>query len=158
MAEGVDAFLEHGYHGTGIKEVLDRVRVPKGSFYHYFESKEAFGAAVIAHYAACLGRKLADALASVPDPVVGLRRFFEGLIAEFEASNYTGGCLVANLGGELEGSELCRAALADAFLGWRDGVADALGNAQARGLVRKDVDARELADGLIEAWEGAVIR
>ena len=41
LVEGYNAFLHNGYHGTGLKEVLDRLRIPKGSFYNYFESKEA---------------------------------------------------------------------------------------------------------------------
>ena len=47
----MSAFLENGYHGTGIKEVLDRVNVPKGSFYSYFASKEELGEAAIQYYA-----------------------------------------------------------------------------------------------------------
>lgn len=158
LEEGVAAFLEHGYHGTGIKEVLDRVRVPKGSFYNYFESKEAFGAAAIRHYAGCMARKLAEALAGSPDALTGLRALFARLMAEFEAAGYVGGCLVANLGGELEGSDVCREALAEAFWDWRGGIQRALRRAQEQGTVRKDIDAGELADILVDAWEGAVIR
>jgi len=158
LEEGVAAFLERGYHGTGIKQVLDRVNVPKGSFYNYFDSKEEFGAAAIRHYAACLAEKMTEALASAPDPLDGLRIFFQRLMAEYEKSAFVGGCLVANLGGELEGSEICRQALATAFRDWRDGVRAALVEAQERGLVRDDIDAVELADMLIESWEGAVIR
>ena len=159
LDEGVAAFLTGGYHGTGLKEVLDRINVPKGSFYNYFESKEAFGAAAIGHYAKCLGNKLAGALAREPeDPVAGLRLFFAQLTAEFEAANYVGGCLVANLGGELEGSELCRTALADAMHGWREGLREAIAAAQQRGQLRTDLDAGDMADLLVEAWEGAVIR
>ena len=36
-------FMEQGYHGTGIQEVVDKVGIPKGSFYNYFKSKEDFG-------------------------------------------------------------------------------------------------------------------
>jgi Bacterial regulatory proteins, tetR family len=36
---------------TGLKEILDAAQVPKGSFYHYFESKEEFSAAVLKRYA-----------------------------------------------------------------------------------------------------------
>lgn len=158
LEEGVAAFLERGYHGTGIKQILDRVNVPKGSFYNYFDSKEEFGAAAIRHYAACLAEKMKEALASAPDPLSGLRIFFQRLMAEYEKSAFVGGCLVANLGGELEGSEICRQALATAFRDWRDGVLAALVEAQERGLVRDDIDAVELADMLIESWEGAVIR
>ena len=45
---------EQGYHGTGLKEILDQVRVPKGSFYHYFASKEAFTAEIISDYSRTL--------------------------------------------------------------------------------------------------------
>jgi len=159
LDEGVAAFLTGGYHGTGLKEVLDRVKVPKGSFYNYFESKEAFGAAAIDHYSDCLGKKLSGALARAPkDPLAGLHLFFAQLTAEFKGADYVGGCLVANLGGELEGSEVCRSALARAMRDWRNGVRQALAAAQQRGQVRADLDAGEMADLLVEAWEGAVIR
>ena len=158
LDEGVSAFLQHGYHGTGLKEVLDRVSVPKGSFYNYFDSKEAFAAAAIRHYADCFGEKMRKAIEGAADPYAGLHDFFASLMAEFEAAGYVGGCLIANLGGELEGSEVCRDTLATAFRDWRDGVAEALRKSQALGLVRSDRDAAELADLLTEAWEGAVIR
>lgn len=98
------------------------------------------------------------AIADAPDPYTGLHRFFEALMAEFETAGFVGGCLIANLGGELEGSDVCRDTLATAFRDWRDGVAEALRTSQALGLVRKDMDAGDLADLLTEAWEGAVIR
>ncbi len=41
LDEGVASLIGQGYHGTGIKEVLDQVKVPKGSFYNYLESKKA---------------------------------------------------------------------------------------------------------------------
>jgi len=158
LEASVAAFLKDGYHGTGLKEMLASVNVPKGSFYNYFASKEELGAAAIRHYSACTAAKLADALEGTPNPLAGLRTFFERLIDDFERAGFTGGCLVANLAGELDGSPACGAALAAAFRDWRDGVSDALQAAQLRGLIRDDVDATELADMLLEAWEGAVIR
>ena len=156
--EAIEQFLQHGYHGTGLQQILDRVQVPKGSFYNYFASKEELAAATVRRYAECLGEKMQDALAASPNPLSGLRRFFERLRSEFEAADYTGGCLVANLGGELEGSQICREALAEALQGWRGGVRDALAEAQDAGLVRTDIPAGDLADLLIDTWEGAVIR
>ncbi len=61
LQHGMSAFLQQGYHGTGIKQVLDEVGVPKGSFYNYFASKEAFGAAAIEYYADCLADKMTRA-------------------------------------------------------------------------------------------------
>ena len=47
---GSRMLTEFGYHGTGIKQVLDAVGVPKGSFYNFFPSKEAFVAGIIYQY------------------------------------------------------------------------------------------------------------
>ncbi len=58
----VDAWLhlmlEKGFHHTGIQEVLQAAGVPKGSFYYYFPSKEAFGREVIAQFAAAYVERL----------------------------------------------------------------------------------------------------
>ncbi|GAA5082619.1 TetR/AcrR family transcriptional regulator [Nocardia iowensis] len=158
MEEGAAGFLASGYHGTGIKQVLDKVGVPKGSFYNYFDSKESFGQAVIEHHSACVQRNLSVAFAAAPDPVSGLRAFFGRLMDEFVEADFTGGCLIANLGGELEGSELLRESLSSAWRAWRDRVADQLRDAQRQGMIRDDIDATDLADLLLESWEGAVIR
>src|SRR5256885_1565263 len=47
---GMSLMLQKGYNHTGILEVLQRVDLPKGSFYHYFSSKEEFGMAVLEHF------------------------------------------------------------------------------------------------------------
>src|SRR5260370_16418142 len=39
---GLRQIQSMGYASTGVKEILDEADVPKGSFYHYFASKEAF--------------------------------------------------------------------------------------------------------------------
>ena len=49
---GVVALTEKGFSATGIEEILQRLGVPKGSFYHYFASKEEYGSELIGSYAA----------------------------------------------------------------------------------------------------------
>ena len=39
---GTELLTERGFQITGIEEILSRVGVPKGSFYHYFKSKQDF--------------------------------------------------------------------------------------------------------------------
>jgi TetR/AcrR family transcriptional repressor of nem operon len=67
-------------------------------------------------------------------------------MAYFEAAGFISGCLTANLGGELEGNDICRKTLANAFQGWRDSVAETLRQAQQLGQVRTDIEADNLAD------------
>lgn len=39
-----------GFSSVGLNEILSSAGVPKGSFYHYFESKEQYGQALLEHY------------------------------------------------------------------------------------------------------------
>ncbi|MFI9510301.1 TetR family transcriptional regulator C-terminal domain-containing protein [Nocardia sp. NPDC052566] len=158
VEEGAAGFLANGYHGTGIKQILDKVGVPKGSFYNYFDSKESFGRAIIDHHSLCVQRNLTEAFGAATDPVSGLRAFFGRLMDDFVEAEFTGGCLIANLGGELEGSEVLRESLSAAWGAWRDRVAEQVKAAQRQGQIRSDIDAVDLADLLLESWEGAVIK
>ncbi len=50
LTTGYQLIALKGFTAVGIKQILDTAGVPKGSFYHYFASKEAFGQAIINHY------------------------------------------------------------------------------------------------------------
>jgi TetR/AcrR family transcriptional repressor of nem operon len=152
-------FLRQGFHGAGLLEVLSRARVPKGSFYNYFPSKEAFGAEVVRHYAAEFDARL-DALAAQTDKDAAgaLERFFRELAKEFADAGHGGGCLVGNLSGQLEDSDLCRTAMADAFRGWAERIARIVARGQTQGVFRKDLSADEAAAFVLDSWEGAVLR
>lgn len=50
LAIGYQLIAQKGFTAVGIKQILDTAGVPKGSFYHYFASKEAFGEAIINNY------------------------------------------------------------------------------------------------------------
>ncbi len=55
---GYQLIAHKGFTAVGIKQILDTAGVPKGSFYHYFASKEAFGEAIITHYFTRYKRRL----------------------------------------------------------------------------------------------------
>ena len=40
LHSGVEILTEKGFSASGLDEILKRVNVPKGSFYHYFDSKD----------------------------------------------------------------------------------------------------------------------
>ncbi|WCE32394.1 TetR/AcrR family transcriptional regulator [Vibrio sp. SCSIO 43137] len=47
---GYELIVAKGFTGVGLSQLLKHAEVPKGSFYHYFKSKEQFGEAMIADY------------------------------------------------------------------------------------------------------------
>src|SRR5574343_1991825 len=57
LRAGLEVLTEKGFAATGIDEILGRVGFPKGSFYHYFESKEAFGLQLITRYGDFFAKK-----------------------------------------------------------------------------------------------------
>jgi len=160
LNQGVTLLMEQGYHGTGLKEILDAVQIPKGSFYNYFGSKENFGAEVIQHYIEPFIKQLAGHLQqSEGDALGALQRYFDEGIAELEKADFKGGCLLGNLMGEIgDTSDLCRQSLHDALVRYRDLLQSGLEQAQQQGTVRTDKSAQEMADLLVNSWQGALLR
>lgn len=160
LDQGVALIMKNGYHGTGLNEVLAAARVPKGSFYYYFASKEDFGVQVIEHYIAPFIQEL-NGYFSRPDldGLAALEEYFRSLIRELETNAYDGGCLLGNLMGEIgDTSEAARAALKAAIDRYRDVLEEGLVRAQRDGSVRTDKSARAMADLLTNAWQGALLR
>ncbi len=160
LTEGVSLLMQQGYHGTGLQEILDTVKIPKGSFYNYFGSKEQFGAEVIAHYIQPFIEQLQNHLQNPQqDALQGLQNYFNELISAVADSNFKGGCLLGNLMGEIgDTSEVCRLALKTAVERYRDLLQSGLNQAQQQGTVRTDKSAQEMADLLTDAWQGALLR
>lgn len=160
LNQGVTLLMEQGYHGTGLKEILDAVQIPKGSFYNYFGSKEHFGAEVIQHYIEPFIKQLTGHLQQSEDDALGaLQRYFNEGIADLEKANFKGGCLLGNLMGEIgDTSDICQKSLQDALNRYRDLMQSGLEKAQQQGTIRTDKTAEEMADLLVNTWQGALLR
>jgi TetR/AcrR family transcriptional repressor of nem operon len=160
LNRGVSLLMQQGYHGTGLKEILDAVQIPKGSFYNYFDSKESFAAEVIQHYIEPFIQQLDGHLNNREfDALTAIKLYFDELIVELEKADFKGGCLLGNLMGEMgDTSELCRESLQSAVLRYRDLLKSGLETAQAEGTVRTDKSAEVMADQLVNTWQGALLR
>ena len=152
--------MAQGYHGTGIGQVLKALGVPKGSFYNFFESKEAFVAELIDRYSERLLTVFDRQQATFEGSALeGLRLAWRFLIAAHSAGRFEDGCLVANLAGEVgQGSPLCHSALSRALDGVRARLEATIARGQREGDLRTDHPAGELADFVWDAWEGSLLR
>jgi TetR/AcrR family transcriptional repressor of nem operon len=160
LDKGVTLLMEQGYHGTGLQEIVQSVGVPKGSFYNYFPSKEAFSAEVVKYYVEPFIKQLDGHLQrSDVSAEAALRAYFDELIEETERRNFKGGCLLGNLMGEIgDTSELAQTSLREAVHRYRDKLREAIARCQSEGSFRKDMDARDMADFLVNFWQGALLR
>jgi len=160
LDQGVQMFMNQGYHGTGLNQILSSVHIPKGSFYNYFTSKEAFVAEAINHYIEPFIQRLKGHLQDPPrDGLSALKCYYHELIVEIEQNNYKGGCLLGNMMGEMGGtSDQCRQALIVAVNRYSRLQRSALERAQKQGSVRLDRSAESMANLLLNSWQGALLR
>lgn len=145
-----------GFSSVGLNELLQAAEVPKGSFYHYFKSKELFGQAVLeAYFEGYLGQ--IDRLFATPG--LSARERLLAYLRQWQHSQSGASddakCLVVKLGAEVADlSEAMRLTL-------RDGttrIIDRLARCIADGAVDGSLPALEplaTARTLYQLWLGA---
>lgn len=151
---------EQSYASMGVEHVLQRAGLSKGSFYHFFASKEQFGLEVITYYAEHYNRKLDRILQqSQFSPLECLHLYIQEGIEGVERFAFRRGCLIGNLSQELGASQpLFRTALEETFKSWQDKVAECLTRAIAAGEIDASAEVQAFAEFFWTGWEGALIR
>ncbi len=160
LAQGLQLFNDKGYHGTGLKEILEAAGIPKGSFYHYFESKEHFAVEIINHYRALEFDRWESYFKNHDgDRLSQIRAVLDIIIEEYQQETAKIGCLIANLSGELANSSpYFRKAIQASTEQVLECIEEDMAIAQQQGSVRTDIPARELALLFWDAWQGAMLR
>jgi TetR/AcrR family transcriptional regulator, transcriptional repressor for nem operon len=151
--------LGKGFSAVGLNEILAAAGVPKGSFYHYFGSKEAFGEALLTSYFAEYVERLEVQLARQADaPAVRLIGYFEVWRTMQCADGPDGKCLAVKLGAEVSDlSEPMRAVLrrgTDEIVGR---IAACIEEGRAEGSLAGVSDAAVTAAALYQLWLGATL-
>jgi TetR/AcrR family transcriptional repressor of nem operon len=158
---GLGLIHSAGYTATGINQVLEAAKVPKGSFYHHFTTKDEFVMDVVHRYAAGeqerWERLLNDSNLS---PLKKLRRYFKDLIATYgRRGGPIAGCLLGNLSLEIAGQNPeIRNLLRQAFDAWQNAIAKTIREAIEKQELPKATKADDLAALLVNGWEGAQVR
>lgn len=159
LEKGVALLLKHGYADLGLAALLEEAGVPKGSFYHHFETKEDFALQVVdlymEHVHAALDHCLHDE--AVP-PLARVERFFSLVSDSYRGEGYLG-CLLGGLGQELSGvSETFRKKVEQCFNAIGKRLGACLDEAARRGELKPGTDTRALSELLVNCWEGAALR
>lgn len=159
LAAGEKTIRARSYASVGIAELLTEADVPRGSFYHYFDGKQAFGLAVAERYHEAQ-LAFADLCMDPSVPALtGLSRFFEGARADMAARGHGEGCLMCNLSAELADSDPAfQAALDRHFAALSSRIAACLARADLSRIGLAHLSASEAADWLLNGWSGALTR
>jgi TetR/AcrR family transcriptional repressor of nem operon len=158
IQSGVEYFTEFGFASSGIDLILKKVSVPKGSFYHYFSSKEAFGLAVIDEYSRYFAKKLdIHLLNETNKPLVRIANFANDAKEGMSRYNFKRGCLIGNLEQEVTLlPESHRQQLLTTFDDWQQKMTYCLQLAQQEKTISTSLDCKALASFFWLGWEGAI--
>lgn len=156
---GLSMLLRHGYHDLGIQAVLKETGTPKGSFYHHFASKEDFALQVVDRYMdevhAGLDASLGDLSLA---PLDRVRKFFELTRDKYREDGYLG-CMLGGLGQELSGlSPVFQEKIERCFGIIAGHISACMEEAQISGDLSPDADPHEMANLIVNCWEGAALR
>ena len=160
---GAGIIHRQGYNGTGIQQILEACGVPKGSFYHFFKSKDDFALALLDHYGELFSQRavllFGDASLS---PLERVRRFFDNILARQHDPKdpfSTCGCPVGNLVQELSPMVPVFRQRLDELLGkLEQGIAVTLRQGQDQGEISTRHDPDALAQFVVATWQGAILR
>ena len=157
-----EIMLEKSFHSVGLKQILDAVEVPKGSFYHYFESKEQFGAEMLKHYmndASDRKRQMLIANDTETDPLNRLFLYLDGSVDFVQSVAGRFPCLALKLASEVSDlSEAMRQELARGFDDWIDIYREVLDEAVAAKMLPETFDSGSEAQLIQDLWSGATQR
>jgi TetR/AcrR family transcriptional regulator, transcriptional repressor for nem operon len=154
--------LEKSFHSVGLNEILQAVKVPKGSFYHYFSSKEQFGVELLQHYcdeATAYKKRILLSPTPQPDPAQRLFTYFEGSILKTTENEGRCPCLVIKLAAEVSDlSDAMRQVLATATATWIGILSDLIKEGIASKSFRKDLIPAQTGALIHDLWNGAMQR
>ncbi|MGW6443250.1 TetR/AcrR family transcriptional regulator [Lentzea sp. NPDC055074] len=160
ILDAAQRIMSHkGFAAVGINEVLLEAGVPKGSFYHYFNSKDAFGEAMMRSYfidyLADMDRVLSEPGATSAQRLMNYWRSWRETQS---VDDCQGKCLAVKLGAEVADlSETMRLALKEGTTAIVDRLERVIAAGVDDGSLAVDDDACTAAQALYDMWLGASV-
>jgi TetR/AcrR family transcriptional repressor of nem operon len=150
-------FWERGFAGTSMADLLAHSGVNSGSFYHFFESKEALLRDVLQGYLGALWPMVIDpAFATTEDPVGRIFAILAGYRGRILQTECRYGCPLGRLALEIDSENRpAHKLIAENFQGWIGAVRECLEGIKGRVPEGTDLDA--LAVYVLAVMEGGVM-
>jgi TetR/AcrR family transcriptional repressor of nem operon len=157
---GVELIRTRSFQGIGISDILKLAEIPKGSFYHYFENKEAFGLQVAQFYHNEQMR-VAKTILTDKEQECGQRlfNFFTMAADQFREREFKHGCLMCNLSTELaDENKNFQLLLSQHWQEMSTEIAKCIEELGTEKLGLAHLSPMECADWLLNSWGGSLTR
>lgn len=150
--------LAKGFSATTVEDICDAAELTKGSFFHYFESKDELGKMVLERYCQRSAQTQQSSCANEPDPLKRVYSVVDFMIEKAKECESPRGCLLGTFAQELSDTHPeIRRVCAKAFGAWVEALAKDLEEAKARYAPTATFDSKSLAEHFITVLEGAQI-
>ena len=151
--------LTRGFTATRVDEVCAEAGLTKGSFFHYFKSKEEFAEAALDYYWTKTQAMLRAAPSvALEDPLARVHGYLDLFVAIAADEGVEKSCLFGNLSQELAPTHpALQAACSSGFSRWAGQIAGELEEAKRLHPPRVDFDSASLADHFIAVYEGSLV-
>lgn len=158
LAAGRRLVTTGGFSAVGLSTLLKESGVPKGSFYYYFPSKEAFGQAMLQDYVADYKARIDALMAREGTAADRLMAFCAAWLDQERQAGLVSTCLVVKLGAEVADlSDAMRKVLDDGVKALTARLAALLREGAADGSLITQNDPEAAAQALYAQWLGAAI-
>ena len=155
----VRLMLRQGFSATTVEQICSEAGLTKGSFFHYFETKEAIGRAAVEWWGN-MGTALYAAVwaDSEADPLDQLHRMFDIMVGFTERPDESCVCVVGMMSQELAQTHPeMRAACNLQLQIWSANVAKMLAAAKKTHRPRASFDPESVAWFLNSLWQGSML-
>jgi TetR/AcrR family transcriptional repressor of nem operon len=157
LEAGFNEIYEHGFQATSIDEIVAKANLTKGAFFSHFHSKNELGYALVDEVVKeiTLDRWVRP-IAAYKNPVQGIISRFRKIIESTKEEHIGLGCPLNNLVQEMSSVDpVFREKLQAIMLLWIDETEKYLKKAQAEGYLKKEVNARHVAEFVVMVEEGS---
>lgn len=158
LAIGRELVLRKGFGGVGLKELLEQSAVPKGSFYYYFASKEAFGCALLKEYCTDYAERLDALFGWKGNGRQRLMHYWHAWVSDDHAASLADRCLVVKLAAEISDlSEGMRVILLGGVEDLIRRITKTITEGRDDGSIAPSCVPEKMARSLYSLWLGAAI-
>lgn len=151
--------LAKGFSATSVDEICEAAEVTKGSFFHYFKSKEDLGKSVLDHFMSSMAHELLESpFSRKSDPIQRIYGYIDFMIDVSRDPERRSGCLLGNFAQVLSDTHPdIRSLCAKHFSWWTETLIHELDEAKKKHAIKKSVDSLVLAEHFIALFEGSLM-
>lgn len=155
----IELVMRQGFTATTVDEICLKAELTKGSFFHYFKSKDEIGEKALEHYCAKMGNRMASApFHRVDDPLEKIYAFLDHFTAMAQRPEIANGCLIGDLAQELSRTHPKIRRQCEAAFGRISGIfAGFLNEAKAAHPPKVDFDPMSVATLFASVMQGSMV-